>query len=211
MISAQVIGAEAVAARIRKLGSDVDRAERAIAERGSLIVRRGLVQHMTGTATRDPFWGKQSPKTGPFLAGRTGQTRARLSPGGVAVKHAGRWIAAVGSPDAHVLHHETGGTIHGRQYLRIPTAAAQTAGGQDRNVGRSIRDIPGAYLFRSEAGKLWAAVNDSGGRQTLLYLLVRSVTQRGRGIFAAVRNESQPLITALGGAQVSVAVRSANG
>jgi hypothetical protein len=211
VISAQVFGAQSVAARLEKAGHDLDRAEKAIAVRGSLLVRRGLVAHMTGRATRDPFWGKGSP-SGAFLGGRTGQTRDRLSPGGVAVKTFGRWTAAVGSPDAHVLMHEVGGTIHGRQFLRIPTAAAQTLGGQDRNVGRSIRDIPGSFLFRSNAGKLWAAVRGAGDSQiTLLYLLVRRVTHRARGLFAAVEREVRPKIVALGAAEVRTVVRDANG
>lgn len=211
MISAQVFGAQGVAARLQKLGVDLDRAEKSVAVKGSLLVRKHLVTHLTGKGGRDAFWGKTSP-SGAFLGGRTGQTRQRLSPGGLAIKHGARWSAAVGSPDAHVRFHERGGTIHGRQYLRIPTRNAQTAGGQDRNAGRSIRDIPGAYLFRSRTGKLWAATwPDGADRPNLLYLLVRSVTHRGRGIFAAVEREVQPLVRALGNAEVRIVTAAANG
>jgi len=210
VIGAQVFGADRVALRLQKLGVDLDRAEKSIAVRGSLLARKHLVAHLSGKGGRDPFWGKTSP-SGAFLGGRTGQTRQRLSPGGLAVKHGARWQAAVGSPDAHVAFHEKGGTIQGRQFLRIPTAAAQTGGGQDRNAGRSIRDIPGSYLFRSKAGKLWAAVNDASGEQSLLYLLVRSITYRGRGIFATVEREVQPLVRALGNAEVKIVTAAANG
>lgn len=210
MISAQVFGAEQVAARLQKLGVDLDRVEKSVAVRGSLLVRKHLVAHLSGKGGRDAFWGKTSP-SGAFLGGRTGQTRQRLSPGGLAIKTAGRWSAAVGSPDAHVALHEKGGTIHGRQFLRIPTRNAQTAGGQDRNAGRSIRNLPNVFLFRSRAGKLWAAQSGTSEKLSLLYLLVRSVTHRGRGIFAAVEREVQPLVRALGNAEVKVVTVQANG
>lgn len=208
MIGARVIGADLVARKLERLGRELDAAEKNLAVKGSLLVRKLLGKRLTGRAPSDPFWGKGSP-SGAFLGSRTGGTRGRLSPGGVAIKVAGRWQAAVGSPDAHMAMHETGGTIQGRQFLRIPTAAAQTAGGQDRNAGRSIRNVPGLFLFRSEAGKLWAAVREAD-RLTLLYLLVRSVTLRGRGIFAATEREARPQIAALGNAEVRIVTARAN-
>lgn len=211
MIGITVIGAEGVARRLEAAGRRVDAAEKAVAVKGSILVRKHLVQHMTGKSTRDAFWGKRSP-LGAYLGARTGQSRARISPGGKAFKQGGRWIASVGSPDAHVKMQDQGGTVHGRQYLRIPTAAAQTPGGQDRNAGRSLRDLPGLYLFRSHSGKLWAAVRPSGDSQPiLLYLLVRQVKLRARHFFAAVEHEVQPLIAALGNAEVATVVRAANG
>lgn len=211
MIGLQVLGADVVAARLRRLGERMDAAERGVAVKGSILLRKLLVKRMSARAPSDPFWGKGSP-AGPYLGGRTGQTRARLSPGGQAFKFLGRWQAAVGSPDAHVAMHETGGTITGRQFLRIPTAAAQTRGGEDRNKGRSIRDIPGAFLFRSGDGKLWAAFRGAGdSKVTLLYLLVRSIRLRGRGLFAATAQEIEPQIREIGNAEIRPIVREAHG
>lgn len=211
MIGARVIGIEGVQRRLAALGKNLDQAEKHMVQQGSILLRRALVRRMTGRSGRDAFWGKTSP-SGAYLGARTGQSRARLSPGGLAVKHGPRWQAAVGSPDSHVAFHEKGGTVHGRQFMRIPTRNAQTAGGQDRNVGRSIRDIPDAYLFRSRTGKLWAAIWPEGAdRPTLLYLLVRSITYRGRGMFGATRKEIEPQIATLGRIEVSQVVRVANG
>lgn len=211
MIATKIIGVDRVLAKLERAGVEMDRAEMNTVRQGSIILRRALVQHLSGRAPSDPFWGKGSP-SGAFMGARTGQSRSRLSPGGLAVKQGNRWSAAVGSPDKHVAFQEQGGTIQGRQFLRIPTRAAQTAGGMDRNAGRSIRDIPGSFLMRSRAGNLWAAVRASGDSvPTLLYMLVRSVTQRARGIFATVRREIEPQIAALGRVEVAAVVRHANG
>lgn len=209
MISIQAIGAEAVAARLQKLGAEAIEAERQMVVKGSILLRRALVARMSARAPVDSFWGKGSP-SGDFIGARTGQTRARLSPGGLAIRTTSGWTAAVGSPDEHVRFMEKGGRIQGRQFLRIPTAAAQTAGGQDRNAGRSIRNIPGAFLLRSKAGRLWAATAE-GGKLTLLYLLVRSVNVRARNLFGATQKEIEPEIAALGHAEIRTIVRAAHG
>lgn len=159
----------------------------------------------------DPFWGKLSPRAGPYLRGRSGMTSHRITGGGVVTEGRdaiGRttYSARVGSPDAHVEFHERGGVIPGdfpgyfmspAGYLRIPTAAAQFASGADRYGDRSIREIPGAFLFTSKAGNLWAAIRE-GAKLTLLYLLAkrspRSGTHRARRIFETTQRDVEPAL-----------------
>ncbi len=149
-----------------------------------------------------PFWGKSSPKSGPYLRGRTGETRKRITPGGILFKAGDNYYSAVGSPDAHVLFHEKGGVIPANflgyrmspaGYLRIATRAAQFQSGGDRWADRSIRDIPGAFLFKGKRFPLWAAVR-KGKNLILLYALARQSppfggTHRPRGIFARTRDD----------------------
>ena len=211
MIGLEVRGVSETQRRLSQVPADLDDAERQTVQQGSIIARRKLVERMSRSGGSDPFWGRRSPE-GAYLGSRSGKSRQRLSPGGLAFKVGGRWQSMVGSPDRHIEFLEEGGTISGKQYLRIPTAAAQTAGGSDRNRGRSLRDVPGLFLLRSKRGKLWAAMSTHRGRAiTLLYLLVRSVTMRPRGLFAAVAREMEPVLRALGGERVASVVRKANG
>jgi hypothetical protein len=129
----------------------------------------------------------------------------------VVIKTGRGYQAAVGSPDAHVKHLNEGGTVLGKQYLRIPTAAAQLGSGQDRNAGRSIRDIPGAFLQRTRTGKLWAMAPGPGGSVTFLYLLVRQVHHRPRHFLEATAKEMEPEMVSMGLEGVSALVRKANG
>lgn len=145
----------------------------------------------------DPFWGKLSPRSGPYLRGRSGMTSSRITGGGVVQQAgvAGKVIyrAQVGSPDQHVAFHEKGGMIPDdfpgylmspAGYLRVPTVNAQKPSGEDRYAGQSIRTIPGVFLLTSKKGLLWAAMRVQGVL-TLLYLLLRRTgPHRPRGIFA---------------------------
>lgn len=213
MIGVQVVGLDQAIGRIRRFGSEIDKAEREQARRGSIQARRLLVARMSRPAPVHPFWGKGSP-AGNYLGARTGQSRQRISPGGIVVRTAGGYQAAVGSPDRHIAFAEEGGTISGGKLKRIPTAAAQTPGGADRFAGRSIRDIPGAFLIRSQAGKLWAVQPQGGaksGRLTFLYLLVPSVKQRGRHLFRETARDLNHAAVASAQPEVARVVRRANG
>lgn len=212
MIGLHVRGADEAARRISAVPRDLDEEQRRSVVQASIVMRRKIVERLTGKSTTHPFWGKQSP-SGAYLGSRGGGTRARISPGGQAFKVGNRWIAAVGSPDAHVKLHEEGGTVQGNQYLRIPTAAAQKPSGEDRWAGLSAVHIPGSFIQRLRKGSLWImqASARKSGRVTFLYLLVRRVVHRGRGMLAAVAGEMPPVLQALGLQGVGVVVRKANG
>lgn len=162
-------------------------------ERSTRYVERDVKQNsLTGAKGSHPLFGVTGA-AGDALGARSGFTRrsvtARVFDTGPTV------TGVVGTPAKHVRIQEEGGTIAGRQYLRIPTVNAQTGAGVDRYLGMSIRDIAGAFLFRSKAGNLWAATR-SGGALTLLYLLKRSVTLRPRHMFARSLERSRPSINA---------------
>jgi hypothetical protein len=152
-----------------------------------------IVLEMSQTPTSDPFFGvKGSPGDG--LSVRTGTSRSRIAVG-LPVKTGDGWTASVGSPDKHIAFLESGGTITGSRYLRIPLAAAQTPQGVDRYAGTSARNIPNTFIIRTLGGKLFIAQKDSKAARTgkgqhvykqnvtLLYLLASSVTLRGHHTF----------------------------
>lgn len=189
------------------------------AERGMFkgwqSVRKSIREKMSIPGTRHPFWGRIGSADG--LMVRTGKTRASLTPAFRPLRIGNRVTASVGSPDQHVLDLEEGGTVSaGSGWFRIPTAAAQTAAaGVDRWAGMSIRDIPGAHLYRNQiTHRLWAYQVEPGalgtGKHRLLYLLTKSVTRKGRHIFARTAAEQAPVVAAAMGREVSLAVQKAN-
>jgi len=196
----------------RKLG-ELERAlpgiqERAVRE-ASLLVHRRLKERMSASSGFHPFWGREGA-AGEALAVRSGQSRARLTPGGQVLRSGDRVFASVGSPDRHVAFLEAGGTISGRPYLSLPLASSQTAQGVDRLRGKSLRDVPGVFFIRSLAGRLFAAREVGRGRSRrveFLRLLVRSVTLRGRHLFASTRRQVEPEVLALTQRQVSLGLR----
>lgn len=240
MIGLSVKGADTVAARLRAARQGVLTAQEAGVRRATVLVERALKLELSHKAESDTFWGKKGAADD-GLAVRTGRTRAGITGGGTSYRVGDRVVGAVGSRDRHLVDHETGATVRGtspKGFARIPTAAAQTGAGVDRNAGRSIRDIPGAFLFRSHTGTLWAAVRTfgSGAKQIrgkdrraaflsaqaghigaykgglmLLYLLVKSVRLRARHIFARVRREQEPRATEAMRSEVVLVVQQANG
>lgn len=210
MIALRVLGADRTVANLARIERGLPSAiERGVA-RASIETHARLKAAMSGVGTSDAFLGKRGA-TPPRLGVRTGLTRARLTPGGRVFRRGRDVFSAVGSPDGYVAFHETGGTIQGAPYLRIPLAAAQTAGGQDRNLGRSVRGLPGLFVVRSRAGNLFIAERGSArGDLRMLYLLVRGVRLPARGTFAAVREGMRPRALELVGGQVSLEVRRAN-
>lgn len=211
MIGLSVNGADRVAAKVRAAGPDLQRAQVAGVKRASAMIERALKLEMTQQGGYDAFWGKTgSPGDG--LAARTGRTRASVTGGGVAFRVGDRVVGAVGSKEPHLKLHEDGATVRGTSpagYGRIPTAAAQTGAGVDRWAGTSIRNIPGAFLLRSKAGRLWAAVNSNRQLQ-LLYLLVKSVTLKPRHIFGRVAREQSPKVVETMRAEITLTVARAN-
>jgi hypothetical protein len=101
--------------------------------------------------------------------------------------------------------------------LKIPTAAAlRYQSGTSAFSGKTsdARNIPGAFIWRGKhaegaTDRAWIAVRE-GDKLVLLYMLKRSVTLRPRGIFAATRAETEPLIAQLGRAEVAVVTTRAN-
>lgn len=180
----------------------------------SLRLYQMLDTELSSPQKRDPFWGVLGGRPG--LGRRTGRTRRRLSPGGRVYRTAGKAWAAVGSPDQHVLDAEEGGAFtHPSGFWRIPTAAAQMASGVDRWADRSIRDIPGAHLYRNPIShQLWAyqALPGTLGKagHVLLYLLKKTIHREGRHVWARTTRALEPFAVQQVGAKVSVAVQKAN-
>lgn len=208
MVGVSVSGVERVKGNVDRAKMRLKTAQEVGVKRASVLVSRMLREEMTQPARTDSFWGKQGAQ-GLGLAVRSGHTRASVTGGGQIMRIGDRVMAAVGSPEQHLLDHENGGTFGGkspRGFHRIPTREAQTAAGVDRYAGASIRDIPGSFLLRSLGGKLWAAVRAGGAksqRVRLLYLLVRSITLKPRKIFARVSAKAAPQV--VGGMRLEVA------
>lgn len=209
MIGLSVRGADKVASRLRGAARDVRSAQELGVRRGTLLVDRALKLELSEKGGQDAFWGKTgSPGDG--LAVRSGRTRASVASN--VFRYGDRVVGVVGSKEAHLKQHESGATVPGtspRGYARIPTAAAQTPSGVDRNAGRSIRDIPGAFLFTSRTGKLWAAVR-ADKRLELLYLLVKQVRLRARRIFERTASRQTSHVADAMRSEVSLVVRRAN-
>lgn len=190
------------------LNTEAERAMRTM----SFMLSARLHDRFNGPKGASGFWGPTSP-SGAFLGARSGQTRARLSPGGIVLRDGLRLTSAVGSPDPYVKLHEEGGTVTGNQFLRIPTANALTAGGVDKNAGRSVRGLPGYRVIRTSAGRLWI-VRDAGGEKSgrieFMYLLVRSITLRARHIFAETARELEPIFVQKFREAVGITVQRAN-
>ena len=212
MIGVSVKGAEKAVRNLAGVPKNV-RLESERSMRASvLLVRRMLAFEMTAPENRDAFWGKRGA-SGNGLSVRSGKTRASLSPGTRIYRAGAALVGVVGSAEKHLKLHEDGGVIRGtspRGYLRIPTAAAQTAAGVDRYAGKSIRDIPGSFLFKSRAGNLWAAIRRGSGPLELLYLLKKSARMRPRRIFARTRDNSRPKVVEITRGAIRTVVQKAN-
>lgn len=153
----------------------------------------------SGTKGYDPFWGVTGA-AGDQLGARTGNARRSIR--SQVLKRFRTVIGSVGSPLKYVALHERGGTVHGKPWLRIPTAAAQRAiSGTDPLGGKSARSLPNTTIIRSKAGKLWIAEVGTGrskraaeinGVPLLLFLLVPSVTFRPRRMFASALRRVLP-------------------
>lgn len=210
MIGLSVKGADKTIANLKGARAGIPVAQDRGVRRGVTIVERALKLEMNKKGQMDAFWGKKGDP-GNGLATRTGRTHASIT--GNAFRVGERVVGVVGSKEQHLKLHEDGAVVKGtspKGYARIPTAAAQTGAGVDRNAGRSIRDIPGAFLFQSKAGKLWAAVRSGKSALQLLYLLVKSVTLKPRAIFARVRTQQTPSVVEAMRSEVTLVVNKAN-
>jgi hypothetical protein len=204
VIGVRTIGGDVVIAKLTSTAASLAAASKLVAVRGSLYVRKKLIEHLTGKKGWDNFWGATSP-AGPFLGVRTGKTRQRISPGGLqaTVQRGNHYSAAVGSPDQHMILHEYGG-ITSQNW--IPTAAAMR-GGSGTPIYPDVHpgDIPGSFIWpnaRQRAGgkmktkNVWIALAENG-KLRLLFMYKQSVTHRPRGIFSTVAKETAPDILKL--------------
>lgn len=236
MIGVTVTGVDKVTKNLRGARAGTGPATARGVRLGVAIVNRAWKLELSRKGEVDAFWGKGGA-TDDGLAVRTGRTRASIT--GEQFRSGDTYVGVVGSKEKHLKDHEDGATLAGTSpggFHRIPTAAAKTAAGVDRNAGRSIRDILNAFIFRSRKGSLWAAIHTTAGQNpirslaartafrtaqraaigmvasgmTLLYLLVKSITLRPRKIAARVRREQEkPVVEALR-SQVSIVVAQAN-
>lgn len=209
MLAISVKGDLETAARLKGAQSDLARALEAAVAKASIELHGELKSQLSSAGSSDPFLGRRGADP-PRLGVRTGATRRRLSPGGRVYKIGNRYESAVGSPDPYMKTHESGGTIHGDPYLRIPLAAAQTPAGQDRNVGRSVRGDTDLFLLKARSGNLFLAKR-SGRALELWYLLKRSVTMPARKMFATVTARMAPRVSKITNGVVEVVVKRANG
>jgi hypothetical protein len=142
---------------------------------------------MNAQGPTDKFWGRMGAR-GDWLGSRTGETRKRLSPAGIVVKQGNKLVCSVGSPDAYVARLEEDSTITSTgKMFRIPTAAAQNGSGQDVNTGRSVLGLGGLRVIKLKSGNSWIVSKNAQGKTIFLYLLKRTVKQRGRHVFERVR------------------------
>jgi len=215
VIAIEVRGAKELKATLEKAASGVSLASFRNTARATVETRNLLFRGMSGKKVSDSFFGFRSPP-GHTLAARTGQTRAALSPGRV-WRLGNESFGAVGHPGAHVKALEEGATVRptSSQYLRIPLAAALTGGGQDRNVGRSVRGVPGFFLYptkrQRESGKartrnLFIA-KSVNGRLVLWYLLKTEVKMPEKRLFAVTLEQMRPRYLELMGRSVAAVVR----
>lgn len=227
-ITVSVRGAEEAEERLRRASTEAEGATRKAVFDASIKARARLVARFLPRSGYHQLWGPVSA-SGPFLTARSGQSKARITPGGQVIERrigsAIEYRAEVGSPDKHVAFHEEGGTVRGNQFLRIPTIYAQTPSGQDRYPAKgSVTNLPGTFIRRTQAGRLWIMQRRASSRSerqrggTLgyravvpLYLLVRSVTHRGRFLFRETAKEIQPSLERGLSAEVSRVVERANG
>lgn len=212
MIGVSVLGADRVAGRLVAAGARVRAEQERAVGAAALVVQREIQQRMGVATPSDPFWGRQGSDREGYLGARSGQSRRKVT-ASRPVRLGAVVTAVVGSPDKHVAMLEDGGTVTGKQFLRIPLANAQTAQGVDRWTGTSIRDIPGAFLIRTLRGNLFA-VREAGGsrsrRLDFLYMLVRKVRLKGRHLFRHARLAAQPAVERLVRGAVTQVVRGAN-
>ena len=214
MISVRVTGLRETQNRLALAQREMPAMMEQMTRTVSLLTHQALTLMMSVPTGVHPFWGRTSPP-GDVLGVRSGMTRRRLSPGGIVTKRGNQWTSFVGSPDEHVAFLEEGGTRIDTSpggFLRIPTAAAQTAAGVDRFAGMSARNIPGSFILKSKAGNLWIALRAKGkGKPELLYLLKHSVHQRGRHIFKNVADKINEGAAKVAGSQIAAFVARANG
>jgi len=145
------------------------------------------------------------PAAGLFRRGGRGNTlavgtsSARSSIESHTFKVANRFVGVIGSPLAYVAHHEYGGTIRGRPWLKIPTVF------HDRYAnapGFFQRSKKGNLFFFAKAGRRQRTLRVRGEKKSRavsasglipVFMLVRKVTHRPRGMFkateAATRND----------------------
>ena len=187
------VGHEAIVARLKAAERQtVVQITRAM-ERSVRLVERELKENqLGGKKGSSDFWGVTGAE-GNALGSRSGAARrsitARVIQGGGVV------IGIVGGWARYLRIQERGGTIAGSPMLRIPTRLAQTGAGVDKNLGRSVRGLPGLFIFKSQAGNAWIATRSAGQLQ-LLYLLKPSVTLRARRMFATTLSRSRQAVRA---------------
>lgn len=204
MIGVTIAGNQAVVRKLRRGLAVVPTRMAESVRAATLLIERDLKgTGLSGAQRRSSFWGTMGsdPSSG-RLGARTGAARRSIR--SAVFVHGGTVVGTVGSPLSYVRFLEQGGPVAGSPYLRIPTAQAQTAAGQDRLLGASARSLPGGFVFRSRAGNLWIARRGTAGIE-LWYLLKRSVQIRGRHAFKRTTERmTVPTRRLLEGAVVSV-------
>lgn len=204
MIGVTIAGSEIAVRRLRRGFAVVPTRMAEAVRAATLLIEKDLKgTALSGAQRRGSFWGVMGSDPGSGRLGvRTGAARRSIQ--SAVFVHGGTVVGTVGSPLPYVRFLEAGGLVSGSPYLRIPTANAQTAAGQDRLMGASARTLPGGFVFRSAAGNLWVARRASSGIE-FWYLLKRSVRIRGRHAFRRTTDRSAvPVRRLLEGAVVRV-------
>lgn len=189
-ISVSVKGLDKFAAKLATEAARNRAHIRLATERSVRIVERDLKKRaMTGQRRSDPFWGPSGPPASSNqVAVRSGHTRRSVTGRVYALRDT--VIGVVGTALKHVAMLEEGGVVRGSPMLRIPTGAAKTGAGVDREAGRSVKG-KGYFIWPNRAqrsGKLsrvknvWLA-KVVGGIMRLFYLLKPQVRHRARWLF----------------------------
>ena len=222
MIGVRVEGATQTAARIAWLAPALQSAMLdGLREVGRRTHNR-MKQQLTAAKVRDPFWGVRGGAASTLVA-RSGALRRSLTPGTNVFRLGESFAVVVGSPLPYAKLHEEGGTIGP---ALIPTAAAQTQGG-DTRFPLGPRQVPGGFVWPTAkmlaGGKMkrvpkykWIATTAAGpwsrgrGRGAsdlvLMYMLKESVKIRARKPFGTVADELRGQIGEIMAGKVSVTV-----
>lgn len=205
ILTMRIFGANELRAKLGKLSKLTGPSAMASMKKSVALMERDLKKSLTGQKRRDPFLGVTGAPP-PTLGARSGRTRASVTSEVVRFSD-GIILGIVGSPLKMLIAHEEGAFISGNQYLRIPLAAAQTAAGIDRNLGRSIRGLPGTFILKSKRGNLFVVRRRGRYDMEFLYLLKHSVRLPARHTFRESARRMRGPIEAIFERDMAILVR----
>lgn len=214
-MSIQGKGFDAMAKRLTTTALNTRKELGGTTERVTRLVEKDLKNRaFSGQKGSDPFWGVTAPPASSGTVGvRSGHTRRSIT--GRVFQVANQFVGIVGTGLKHVRLLEEGGTVTGN--FRIPTRAAQTASGVDRQMGPRLgAGGQGWFLWPTQhqrEGALarirgtWLA-KSVGGRLTLFYLLKQTLHYKARHMLRRTAERMKPeIIRQFGGMVRGLVVR----
>ena len=199
-VSIRVLNADVIQAKLRAVPIRFQNA--ATKQLGSIGLEGGNILRglLSAPQRRDPFWGATGANSPVGLGIRTGKTRQQVvATGRVYNDGSGNLWSFIGHPSQHLKVLEDGGTVEGKPWLRIPTAAAQKPSGADKWPGMKAPNsfvYPTRRMVNFKAGRpknLWVVRSAGKGRGLeKLYLLKPSVTLKPHHTFRTLDAALQP-------------------